>query len=164
MSSKKTGEQGGSYMLMKPLVETEQALGVRAEFDLRVQSLVVEADGCVVGIGAKRYGEDVYVKARRGELLAMGSFAFNEDMVRANEPRFLGRLAGSIEAHDGRAIQMGQSIGAATAHTDATEVAFFCDPQLLVRSILVNGRGQRYINEDTYPGRLGQATLFHQEN
>ncbi|MBM7768436.1 hypothetical protein [Glutamicibacter nicotianae] len=45
MSSKKTGEQGGSYMLMKPLVETEQPLGVRAEFDLRVQSLVVEADG-----------------------------------------------------------------------------------------------------------------------
>lgn len=164
MSGKNTGEQGGGYMLMKPLVETAQALGVRAEYDLRVQSLVVESDGRVVGIGATRYGKDLYVKARRGVVLAMGSFAFNEEMVRANAPRILGRPAASIEAHDGRAIQMGQSIGAATAHMDATEVAFFCDPQLLVRGILVNGRGQRYINEDTYPGRLGQATLFHQEN
>ena len=47
---------------------------------------------------------------------------------------------------------------------DATEVAFFCDPQLMVRGILVNGRGQRYIPEDTYPGRVGQATLFQQDN
>ncbi len=47
---------------------------------------------------------------------------------------------------------------------DATEVAFFCDPQLMVRGILVNGRGQRYIPEDTYPGRIGQATLFQQDN
>ncbi|WIV45535.1 FAD-dependent oxidoreductase [Glutamicibacter nicotianae] len=164
MSGKNTGEQGGGYMLMKPLVETAQALGVRAEYDLRVQSLVVESDGRVVGIGATRYGKDLYVKARRGVVLATGSFAFNEEMVRANAPRILGRPAASIEAHDGRAIQMGQSIGAATAHMDATEVAFFCDPQLLVRGILVNGRGQRYINEDTYPGRHGQATLFHQEN
>ena len=164
MSGKKTGEQGGGYMLMKPLVDTAQALGVRAEYDLRVQCLVIDQDGRVVGVGAKRYGEDVFVLARQGVVLAMGSFAYNDQMVRANAPRILGRPAASIEAHDGRAIAMGQSIGAATAHMDATEVAFFCDPQLLVRGILVNGRGQRYITEDTYPGRIGQATLFHQEN
>jgi len=35
---------------------------------------------------------------------------------------------------------------------------------LMVRGILVNGRGQRYIPEDTYPGRIGQATLFQQDN
>ncbi|RYE74933.1 MAG: FAD-binding protein, partial [Oxalobacteraceae bacterium] len=57
-----------------------------------------------------------------------------------------------------------QALGADTAHMDATEVAFFCDPQLMVRGILVNGRGQRYIPEDTYPGRIGQATLFQQDN
>ena len=43
---------------------------------------------------------------------------------------------------------------------DATEVAFFGDPQLMIRGILVNGRGQRYVNEDTYPGRIGQETLL----
>ena len=47
---------------------------------------------------------------------------------------------------------------------DATEVAIFIDPQQLVRGILVNGRGQRYVAEDTYPGRIGQLTLYHQDN
>lgn len=164
MSAKKTGELGGGFMLMKPLVQTAEKLGVRAEYDLRVQRLVVDAVGRVVGVVSKRYGKDVYVKARKGVVLAMGSFAYNEDMVRSNAPRIFGHPAASIEAHDGRAIQMGKSLGAETAHMDATEVAFFCDPQLLVRGILVNARGQRYITEDTYPGRIGQATLFHQDN
>ncbi|WP_029536840.1 FAD-dependent oxidoreductase [Rhodococcus erythropolis] len=163
MSEKKTGEQGGGYMLMKPLVETAEKLGVRAEYDLRVQTLVVDGDR-VVGVVAKRYGKDVAIRARKGVVLAMGSFAYNNEMVRSNAPRIFGHPAASIEAHDGRAIQIGQALGADTAHMDATEVAFFCDPQLMVRGILVNGRGQRYIPEDTYPGRIGQATLFQQDN
>lgn len=59
---------------------------------------------------------------------------------------------------------MAQALGADLAHMDATEVAFFCNPQLFVRGILVNGRGQRYINEDTYAGRVGQATLIENDN
>ena len=164
MSNKKSGEQGGGYMLMKPLVETAEKLGVRAEYDLRVQTLVVDESGRVVGVVAKRYGKEVTICARKGVVLAMGSFAYNNEMVRSNAPRIFGHPAASIEAHDGRAIRIGQALGADTAHMDATEVAFFCDPQLMVRGILVNGRGQRYIPEDTYPGRIGQATLFQQEN
>jgi len=163
MSEKNTGEKGGGYMLMKPLVETAEKLGVRAEYDLRVQTVVVDGDR-VVGVVAKRYGKDVAIRARKGVVLAMGSFAYNNEMVRSNAPRIFGHPAASIEAHDGRAIQIGQALGADTAHMDATEVAFFCDPQLMVRGILVNGRGQRYIPEDTYPGRIGQATLFQQDN
>ncbi|OYD67251.1 FAD-dependent oxidoreductase [Rhodococcus sp. OK302] len=164
MSNKKSGEQGGGYMLMKPLVDTAEKLGVRAEYDLRVQTVAVDETGRVVGIVAKRYGKDVAIRARKGVVLAMGSFAYNDEMVRSNAPKIFGRPAASIEAHDGRAIAIGQALGADTAHMDATEVAFFCDPQLMVRGILVNGRGQRYIPEDTYPGRIGQATLFQQDN
>ena len=79
-------------------------------------------------------------------------------------PRIAGRPAASIEQHDGRAIRMAQALGADLAHMDATEVAFFCDPQQLVRGILVNGFGQRYIAEDTYAGRIGQQTLYYQDN
>jgi 3-oxo-5alpha-steroid 4-dehydrogenase len=59
---------------------------------------------------------------------------------------------------------MAQALGADLAHMDATEVAFFVDPQLVVRGILVNGRGQRYVAEDTYPGRIGQLTLYQQDD
>ncbi|PRC46698.1 flavoprotein, partial [Mycobacterium sp. ITM-2017-0098] len=69
-----------------------------------------------------------------------------------------------IEQHDGQAIRMAQALGADLAHMDATEVAIFIDPQQLVRGVLVNERGQRYVAEDTYPGRVGQLTLYHQNN
>jgi 3-oxo-5alpha-steroid 4-dehydrogenase len=164
MSNKKQGEASAGYMLMKPLVETAAAAGVNALYDVRVQSLIVEADGRVVGIRARRYGNEMTIRARTGIVLATGSFAYNDAMVSQYAPRIAGRPAASIEQHDGQAIRMAQALGADLAHMDATEVAIFIDPQQLVRGILVNGRGQRYVPEDTYPGRIGQLTLYHQDN
>ncbi|MDV6297422.1 FAD-dependent oxidoreductase [Rhodococcus aetherivorans] len=159
-----SGERGGGYMLMKPLTDTATELGVRSVYDTRVQTLVVDESGRVVGLVATQYGKEVTIRARRGVVLATGSFAYNDRMVEAHAPRLVGRPAAAIEEHDGKAIQMAQALGADLAHMDATEVAFFCDPQLFIRGILVNGRGQRYINEDTYPGRVGQATLIENHN
>lgn len=164
MSNKQQGEASAGYMLMKPLVETATAAGARAVYDVRAQRLIVSDDGRVVGVVARRYGDEVTIRARRGVVLATGSFAYNEAMVAQYAPRIAGRPAASIEQHDGRAIQMAQALGADLAHMDATEVAIFADPQQLVRGILVNARGQRFVAEDTYPGRIGQLTLYHQDN
>ncbi|MEX7474440.1 FAD-dependent oxidoreductase [Mycobacterium adipatum] len=164
MSNKKQGEASAGFMLMKPLVETATSAGARALYDVRAQRLIVSADGRVVGMVARQYGKELAIRARRGVVLATGSFAYNEAMVARYAPRIAGRPAASIEQHDGRSIQMAQALGADLAHMDATEVAIFADPQQLVRGILVNGRGQRYVAEDTYPGRIGQLTLYHQDN
>lgn len=164
MQNKKQGESSAGFMLMKALVDTATASGARALYDVRGQSLIVEPDGRVVGIRARRYGDRVDIRARRGVVLATGSFAYNDSMVARYAPRILGRPAASIEQHDGQAIRMAQALGADLAHMDATEVALFIDPQQLVRGVLVNERGQRYVAEDTYPGRVGQLTLYHQNN
>ena len=164
MQNKKQGEASAGYMLMKPLVETATAAGGRALYDVRVQSLIVESDGKVVGLRARRYGTEMAIRARTGVVLATGSFAYNDSMVAQYAPRIAGRPAASIEQHDGQSIRMAQALGADLAHMDATEVAIFIDPQQLVRGILVNGRGQRYVAEDTYPGRIGQLTLYQQDN
>ncbi|BBZ44262.1 FAD-dependent oxidoreductase [Mycobacterium parmense] len=164
MQNKKQGEASAGYMLMKPLVECAAAAGARALYDVRAQSLIVESDGRVAGIRARRYGTRMSIRARSGVVLATGSFAYNDSMVARFAPRIAGRPAASIEQHDGQAIRMAQALGADLAHMDATEVAIFIDPQQLVRGILVNGRGQRYVAEDTYPGRIGQLTLYHQDN
>ena len=164
MSDKKAGEKSGGYMLMKPLVETGAAAGVRAVYDVRATNLVVGADGRVVGLIAQQYGKNVAVRARRGVVLASGSFAYNDAMVMQYAPRLAGRPAASIEQHDGQSIRMAQALGADLAHMDATEVAFLIDPQQTVRGILVNGRGQRYVAEDMYSGRIGQVTLYHQDD
>ena len=164
MQNKKQGLASAGYMLMKPLVETATSLGAGALYDVRVRSLVVEAGGRVVGITARQYGKEIAIRARRGVVLATGSFAYNDAMVAQYAPRILGKPAASIEQHDGQGIRMAQALGADLAHMDATEVAIFIEPQQLVRGILVNARGQRYVAEDTYPGRIGQLTLYHQDN
>ncbi|PRC48111.1 flavoprotein, partial [Mycobacterium sp. ITM-2017-0098] len=137
MQNKRQGEASAGFMLMKPLVETATTAGARALYDVRVQSLIVESDGRVVGIRARRYGTEIAVRARRGVVLATGSFAYNDDMVARYAPRIAGRPAASIEQHDGQAIRMAQALGADLAHMDATEVAIFIDPQQLVRGVLV---------------------------
>ncbi|WP_063041713.1 FAD-dependent oxidoreductase, partial [Nocardia pseudovaccinii] len=153
MQNKRTGEKGGGYMLMKPLVDTAEKLGVRVEYDTRIQRLIIDDNGRVVGVAARRYGRDLTVAADGGVILATGSFAYNEEMVAAHAPHLIGRPAAAIEEHDGIGIRVAQAVGAQVEAMDATEVAFFGDPQMLARGIVVNGRGERFIAEDTYPGR-----------
>lgn len=163
MQNKRTGQKGGGYMLMQPLAETAEKLGVGVEYDTRIQRLIVDGDR-VVGALAKKYGELVAIRAERGVVLATGSFAYQERMIEGYAPRLIGRPGAAIEEHDGTSILLAQALGAELAHMDATEVAFFGDPQMMARGIMVNGRGQRYIAEDTYPGRIGQHTLIQQDN
>ncbi len=91
MTDKRTGEKGGGYMLMQPLSQVAESLGVRAEYDVRVQRLIVDGDGRVVGLTAKQYGKDVHIRARRGVVLATGSFAYNKEMVESYAPQLSGR-------------------------------------------------------------------------
>ncbi|MFE3189300.1 FAD-dependent oxidoreductase [Nocardia sp. NPDC059240] len=161
---KKLGEKGGGYMLMEPLAQRAEELGVRHEYDVRLRRLIVDETGRVVGVSATRYGKPVNVRATRGVVLATGSFAYNHAMVEQYAPKILGRPTATVEEHDGIGIQVAQALGADLAHMDATEVALVADPQLVARGILVNGRGQRFITEDTYAGRMGQAVLQNQDN
>jgi len=163
-SDKRIGQRGGGYMLMKPLADTAESLGVQVRYDTRIRRLIVDDDGRVVGIAATQFGSEIFVRAERGVVLATGSFAYADAMVEGFAPRLIGRPAAAIEEHDGIGIRIAQALGADLAHMDATEVAFFADPQLLARGILVNGRGQRYIPEDSYPSHIGQSTLIRQNN
>ncbi|MET8776907.1 FAD-dependent oxidoreductase [Nocardia sp. NPDC004654] len=130
--------------------------------------------GVAAAIEAARAGADVLVLERTGgwggAASQAGGFIYlggGTPLQRAlgfedspeNMERFLVAALGR-----GIAIQLARSLGADVAHMDATEVAFFGDPQLLARGILVNGRGQRFVPEDTYPGRIGQEVLLRNEN
>ncbi|MBF6448990.1 FAD-dependent oxidoreductase [Nocardia elegans] len=164
MANKRTGEKGGGFMLMKPLTDMAESLGVRAEYDLRLRRLITDDAGRVAGVVARRYGKDVHVRARRGVVLATGSFAFNEQMVKTYVPVLTDKAASAVEEHDGIGIRVAQALGADLAHMDAIEVALFADPQMVARGIFVNARGQRFLAEDTYGGFMGQEVLMRQNN
>jgi len=59
---------------------------------------------------------------------------------------------------------MAQSVGARVKNMHVGEVSLpIIPPRELIQGIIVNGHGQRFINEDTYMGRVGQAALYDQD-
>lgn len=152
-------------LLMNTLVGAVEATATRVETDTRVETLVVDPSGCVVGVIAWKDSREIAIRARKGVLLAGGGFVLNEEMVAKHAPQAARcRMKIASDGDDGRVIRMGIAAGGEARRMDALEVAApITPPHRLTRGILVNRRGQRFINEDTYFGRIGQESLFHQD-
>ena len=150
------------WLLMQKLVEAVAATDAVTMFDTRVERLVVDRDRRVVGALARQFGKTFAVRARRGVVLTAGGFVFNDDMLRQHSPTLLqGTFKVGTEGDDGQGIRMAQAVGAAVKNMHAGEVALpFVPPKDLINGIIVDGHGQRFINEDTYTGRIGQAALY----
>lgn len=157
-------EDAAGGFLMRCLVDAVAKSGARVEVDALARALVVDAAGAVVGVVATRDGARLAVRARRGVVLAAGGFVLNDAMLAAHVPVLASctwRL--SAGGDDGSGIRMGQGAGGAVVRMDAGECAIpLTPPRRLVRGVIVNRFGQRFINEDTYYGRVGQEALFRQ--
>ncbi len=162
MSGKKPGLRSGGWMLMHHLGEQVEAAGVRSRLDAKVVALVTASDGRVVGVVVRHFGEDLAIRARRGVVLASGGFAANADMVALHAPLLAGQMPLGTDGDDGSSIRLGQGVGGFVRRMDAAQTAIPSVPALLYPSIVVNRSGQRFINEDTYAGRVGQAAIFGQ--
>lgn len=154
--------------LMRRLLAAVDLAGVEVRADSPVARLVVDGDrgGEVVGVEARTGdGETRFVRAGRGVVIAAGGFIFNATMVAEHCP-VATRCTVPIGTmfDDGRGIRMAQGAGATAVRMDRIEVGIaVTPPRHLVKGILVNGRGQRFMNEDTYAGRLGQEFLMRQD-
>jgi succinate dehydrogenase/fumarate reductase flavoprotein subunit len=152
------------HVLMKHLIASARARGVRVAGDTRVTALVLDPDGAVVGAVAESYGRTRSVRARGGVVIATGGFVLNDELLQRWVPDGLRcSLRVAADGDDGSGILLGMAAGADVAHLDKASVSLpVTQPWGLKRGVLVNAQGQRFINEDTYYGRLGEAALFHQ--
>jgi len=153
--------------LMECLLGAVGRTAARVETDVRVDRLIVDTSGSTVcGVTAMRDGAPLAVRAHRGVVLAGGGFVFNDDLLSEHCPVLLGDVSGwrlGTPADDGRVIRMGQGAGGAVERMDAVECAMPVTlPHRLARGILVNRHGRRYVNEDSYIGRLGHESLLEQ--
>lgn len=162
IQNKRLMERSGGWELMRHLSATAERLGAQVRPDSRVSHLVVDGD-TVVGVVGRSFGADFALRARCGVVLAGGGFASNPDMVARHVPALAGQMVLGTDGDDGTTIRLGQGLGAMVAHLDAAEAALPSNPPLVYPSLLVNQFGQRFINEDTYCGRVGQMALFHQQ-
>jgi succinate dehydrogenase/fumarate reductase flavoprotein subunit len=153
------------HVLMKHLIESTNKCGARIAGDARVTDLVLDADGAVVGVVASRFGEERRFRARGGVILTTGGFVHADEMLERFVPRALRcKVRVGAEGDDGSGIRLGIAAGAATLHMDKASISLpITQPWGLKRGVLVNRRGQRFINEDAYYGRLGEAALFGED-
>ncbi|GAB2680729.1 FAD-dependent oxidoreductase [Nocardia goodfellowii] len=158
-----TAADFGGKLLIDVLVSAAETAGATARYDTAVTSLITAADGSVAGVRARGYGQEFTVHARRGIILTTGGFVDNDHMLAAHAPRLLGHTKVSAGTDDGSGIRMAQAIGAAVRHMSTGQVGVALVPGLAARGLVVNGHGRRFVTEDTYPGRIGQAALFGQD-
>ncbi|MCU1656788.1 MAG: flavoprotein, partial [Pseudonocardiales bacterium] len=152
--------------VLKCMISAVERTGVRVVYNTGAERLVLDDRGHVVGIEGRQDGEPVRIKARRGVVLTTGGFIYNDEMLTEYSPLLVSGAAKlGHGGQDGRGIQMAQLAGADAIHMDAADATLVTTPHIsFITGILVNGLGRRFINEDTYYGRLGTESVFRQNS
>lgn len=149
-------ERTGGSVAMEALLAHLQEMQVPAIYDSRVTALVISQEGRIVGVQATQSGTVLNIKARKGVILAAGSFNNNTAMTSENFPVIAkyGTPLG-IPSNDGTGILLGESVGGVSSGMNGViATASIYPPANLVKGIVVNKQGERFVAEDSYHGRL----------
>ncbi|MCY3646506.1 MAG: FAD-dependent oxidoreductase [Chloroflexi bacterium] len=141
----------------------------------RARELILDENDAVVGVRAERDGAPWFVKARKAVVIATGGFEWNEELVKA----FLrGPMTAptSTPENEGDGLLMAMGAGAALGnmseawwipgiHVPGDEMRGRTFARLILaertwpRSIIVNRKGRRFMNEAANYNAVGHA--FH---
>ena len=155
------GDNGGP-LLMKILQENiERRDAISVEYETRALTLIVDEAGAVAGLVVRQNMEELNVRARRGVILCAGGFVMNEEMVRKYAPMLTdGNTPIGNPGDTGSGILMGMAVGGAAINMHEGFISLpYYPPAEMTRGIVINDKGQRFINEDVYHGRLGAFAL-----
>jgi len=140
--------------------------GIPAHVQTPVRELVTDA-GRVIGVRAEQDGRDLFVRARRGVLLAVGGYDMNPELARQFEGIHDWNSACPPYLHGDHLVMAGE-VGAALGAVPATNLALFYGYHIpgeehegkpLYRSswecgcphaIWVNRKGKRFCDESFY--------------
>jgi 3-oxosteroid 1-dehydrogenase len=161
--------------LLKALLER----GIEPMVAHPARDLVVE-DGRIVGVRVERDGGEIYLRARRGVVLASGGFEWNRGLA----AQFLSGVLthpNSPPTNEGDGLKMAMSVGADLANMGE---AWWC-PSLVIpgeeydgrqlhrgdfatrslpHTIIVNRRGRRFVNEAQNYNDLMKAFFAFEPN
>ena len=157
----KEGSEGGS-LVMKCLTEKAVSEGIRFQFDAAVRNLVIDDNNRVIGLRYSHFGEIRFAKAHQGVILATGGFAMNEVMLREYCPQLATEniFKQGNPNDDGSGIYLSLSIDGVAMHMEGALITSpFYPPENLIKGILINKFGKRFINEDCYHAKTIDACL-----
>jgi len=116
----------GGFKSLSDLVEKR---GIEIMFETPAKALIqIPETKEVIGVAAERSGKKIYIKAKRGVILACGGYEYNTEMLRNfNFPgltEFIYPWGNPGNTGDG--IKMASEVGAALWHTASIEWGAFC--------------------------------------
>ncbi len=149
------------------LYPVAQDKGAEFMLETTVTGLVRDPEKGVIGVKAESDGEEIYVKANKGVILATSSFDHNEEMARAFSLQQLWAmekgLVATVPTDTGDGIKMAMEIGADLAGMGGT--IGVPSPGIggaAAPGIWVNKYGQRFVNEAAHYAFKSRA-VFNQE-
>ncbi len=153
---------GGGAIVMQKLGEAAKQLKVKFQFDAQVNGLIKNQTGRIVGLRYKTFGDTYYLRANKAVVIAAGGFSMNKTMVEEHCPQLNAESVWpqGTPYDDGSGIQLGLVAGGQAIHMSQVFLTSpFYPPESLVKGILVNQYGQRFINEDSYHSRSAAACI-----
>jgi succinate dehydrogenase/fumarate reductase flavoprotein subunit len=131
------------------------------QFDARVTALVQDEHGRVAGVRFRHQGRDRHARARGGVVLSAGGYIMNDalfDTALGWMPRDLIRQG--TPGDDGSGILLGLSAGGEAL---GLEQGFLTSPlyppESMLKGILVNAEGRRFVPEDVYHARAAGSLI-----
>ena len=155
------GDNGGPLFMKIVTENVEKRDAISVHYETRALTLITDEEDAVVGIVVRQGKKELNVRARQGVILCAGGFNMNEAMVQKYAPKLLsGNEPIGNPGDTGTGIMMGMAVGGAAInmHEGFISIPYY-PPASITYGIAVNDKGQRFINEDVYHARLGQAVL-----
>ena len=158
------GDNGGPLFMKIVTENVNQRDNITVEYESRALTLIVDEAESVVGLVVRQNQKELNVRARQGVILCAGGFVMNTDMIAKYAPM----LASGTEpignpGDTGTGIQMGMAVGGAAINMHEGFISLpYYPPASMTSGILINDKGQRFINEDVYHGRMGAYMLAQQ--
>lgn len=152
----RSDEVNGDLSAMRALLATCEAEGVETICNAAVTGLEIDETGRVVGVSATIDGTVQRIGARQGLVIATGSFTNNAGLVQKWLPQLSETSSPlGVPSNDGAGLGLAQQAGAALAAMDGViATASIYPPENLIKGIVVNASGERFVAEDSYKGRL----------
>lgn len=156
------------YLFYRNMEKAAREKGVRVLLETRATELIANAQNEVLGVRAEGQGKTLFIKARRGVILATGNSTANPDLRKRFE-WYGERYFDPFPFDTGDGILMAQALGADLISMNNTsgyggegQPVPVGEPSPYSRSprypsIYVNKRGKRFVNEDSYHAIVGDA-------
>jgi 3-oxo-5alpha-steroid 4-dehydrogenase len=104
----------------------------------------------------RKHRRPLYIRAFKGVCLSAGGFVFNRDMVSHYAPLYAKGMPLGSPGDDGSGIRLGQTAGGDVARLEHVSAWRFINPPAgWARGMIVNGHGERFIDETFYGAAIG---------